>query len=151
MREVIARRKDGLLTVYAMTAVVGIFCMLISAIIMLLYPSKSLHAGLISLFILGILFIPVSVVYIVKICKTPEEIIAYEKGVLYFPDCTCSASEIKNVVYRCARGRYYSYHWGKIIIALEDRALKYDFVADVVDVHNRLIQLMMEAKEKHNV
>ena len=146
MREVIARRKEGLITIYVISIVLGVLCLLISAIFLMLRPSSSVFACLLALFIVGIVLIPVCVVYIVRISNTPEEIIVYENGVLHFPNCTCRLSEIRNVEYRFARGRRLSYSWGNITIILEDRALKFDFVADVVDVHNRLIQLMLESK-----
>lgn len=146
MREVIARRKEGLVTLYVICLVLVVAVLLASGVCMILQPSGSIIAAVIALLIAVVIVIPLCVINIVQISNTPEEIIVYENGFLHFPDCTCRAYEIRNVEYRFARGRRISYNWGRIIIALDGRTLDINFVADVVRVHNRLIQLMMESK-----
>lgn len=143
----IARRKEGLFTLYVICLVLVVAVLLASVVCMILQPSGSIIAAVVALLIAVIIVIPLCAVNIILISKTPEEIIVYENGVLHFPDCTCRAYEIKNVEYRFACGRHFiSYSWGRIIIALEGRTLDINYVADVVRVHNRLIQLMMEGK-----
>lgn len=76
----------------------------------------------------------------------PQVIIAYENGVLHFPDFDCTADKIVEV-----RGEGRLYHgirhrWGKIRIVLEDRTVEYDYVDEVEIACERLIGLMQESK-----
>ncbi len=78
--------------------------------------------------------------------KTPKIIIAYENGILHFPDFDCTADKIVEV-----RGEGHLYHgirhrWGKIRIVLEDRTVEYDYVDEVEIACERLIELMHASK-----
>ena len=65
--------------------------------------------------------------------------------------CACPLRDLKNVVCRRA-GNGYGAHarWGTLILQTAHGEKKYEYVADVEQAHNRLIELMLAAREKEN-
>ena len=88
---------------------------------------------------------------IVKYAKIPNVLLTYDQGKLYFADgFECAISDVQGVKYQ----RYYSGHlfyWssGKLIVQACGREFKFQQVAHVEDAHNRLLELMLEAREKN--
>lgn len=145
--EVIAKRKNGLVGLYGAAAALSLFVIILS--FFCFGGSSSQKITGIFLLILGGLAFALCVVVSIGVCKTPADIIIYANGVLHFPEGSCNVSEIKNVEYRRASSRGLQYRWGTIILVLNDRTVKCNYVSDVVQVHNRLVQLMVEAKVKN--
>ena len=58
-----------------------------------------------------------------------------------------SVNQLGRVNYRCAHARGIHYKWGKIILLLDGREIVYNNVADVEDVHNRLMELRLQAEK----
>ena len=57
--------------------------------------------------------------------------------------------KIARVEYRRAHMRYGTYAWGKLMVAVRDgREISCNYVADVEQAHNRLIDLMREYAAK---
>jgi hypothetical protein len=82
--------------------------------------------------------------------RIPKKIIRYDGKKLYFPkgESYCIGA-IKKVEYRPPYGRFQRYHtWGKLTIYVENKTLAFHYVADVQNVHNRLIDLMLKEKER---
>ena len=54
-------------------------------------------------------------------------------------------AQIASVNYKCAHSRHRSYRWGKLMLSIGGDSYSCNFVAEVEEVHNRLIALMKEA------
>ncbi len=82
---------------------------------------------------------------------SPGEIITYKDGKLSFKKTEFSPSQIKTVEYKPAFSRWHLARWGRIKVFLSDgQVLSNNCVAQIEQVHNRLIELMTEhiSKEK---
>ena len=145
---VIARKKGSLKGAYITILVLGLSFILIALVDFIISSILGLIGTITAVFMLiaGITLVIFSVVYLIKISKVPEIIIIYENGELRFPDGSCNITELKKVEYRQAHGRYHLAEWGKIILTLNDRTVEYDYVANVVQVHNVIIQLMLASR-----
>ncbi len=84
----------------------------------------------------------------IKILLAPKDLIVFDGENLYLPDGICPLSDLRNVIYRSATR--WGDSWGTVILQTAAGDRKYRFVADMEKVHNRLIQLMMQAREKEN-
>ena len=157
--EIIARRKESVFKGF----VIGLVVICIALAWILIYISRLLGMGtsfenvpvlLLGIFIFGAVFaFPVGILIwqIKKFRGTPQTPIVLENGKIRFANhFECSISEIQNVTYRQARGgRYgwYSYSWGRITVNVRGRDITYDFIENVVAVYDRLLALMLRAKE----
>lgn len=141
--EVIARRKEGFFWVHLITVAAGI----IFFIIFLYLEYKTAFSPLgIAMIILSSLIAGSGAICLWEYHKISKEIIQYDGEKLIFPQGRYAPSEIINVTYRCARSRGFSHSWGKLTVTLSDKEIAYNYVADVEEVHNRLIQLKTEAQ-----
>lgn len=147
MGEVIARKREGLLALYIVT--------LIFVIAFIVGGNLSLRAvgnwtaGIWLIFVLEAFLIGVCGWVLIGILRTPQVMITYENGKLYFANgVECSPQEIASVNYRRAHARGISYRWGKLIVTVHGQEIKYNYVADVEQAHDRILALMLEAREK---
>lgn len=140
--EVIARKRGGLFGLYIFCAV---FTLVLAAggTVIIYFSDKHLANGIIIL-VFSLVAFAISFKIVNDIVKTPQIIITYENGKLRCGNTEFSPSQIVNVEYRRAHARGISYGWGRIKIILQNTTVTYDYVADVEQVHNRLIQLMLE-------
>ena len=149
MEEIIARRKGGLLPLYIgviiFAAVLGIF-----AIVELILGGSWELCVFMLVCMLSV--VGVGIWVLVGFVRTPKIAITYDSNkdkICFSGILVCSPSEIVSVRYECVRARLITYRWGKIIVKVAGREIKYNYIADVADVHDRLLQLMLEAKEKN--
>ena len=142
MKEVIARRKGGLLLLYGICALVGAF-----SFVMSFQPNADSNSryGKVGLAVLGLVIMAVSAVVCIRYLRTPREVITYDGNKLYIGKYEYSPSQINNVTYRRAHARHAQYRWGKITVHIGGQTHAYDFVADVEEAHNRLIAFMRQA------
>ena len=138
--EIIARRCGGVLALYLFSAVLGVVLCILGI------GSTAIDDAFLTCFIPGILVILVSVVVCIRYFTVPKEIIQYDGEKLIFPQGRYAPSEIVNVTYRCARERGFSHSWGKLTVTLSDKEITYNYVADVEEVHNRLMKLKTESQ-----
>lgn len=149
--EVIARKKGSLFGRYILLAILGVALCTISIVFMV----KWFEGPELIFLAVGALLIIIGVFGARRIQKTPEEIITYDGEKLYFADgLECSPREITNVTYKQDRsmGRYshYQYSWGSVTVTVNGVEHTFDNTADVVDVHDLLIELMLQSREKTN-
>lgn len=143
MTEVIARKKR-VAWMYIVSLILGV--VVIICAVVLGFNNKITAFFMI---VIGIACIVISVVILFKISRTPSIIITREDDMLKFPDGYCKISELKNVYCRRAHARGISYEWGEIIINVDYREYKYNYVADVEMVQQRIAQLMQESKNEN--
>ena len=160
--EIIARRKDSLFTSWIIAAaVVGLgFVFLLAYIARLTgFGSswESVAVWLFSIAIFGVVLalpLGISIWQIKKFKETPSIPIVYENGKVRFVNhFECAPEEIQNVTYRQARGGkygWYTYSWGRLTVHVRGRDITYYFIEDVVAVHDRLLKLMLQARESKN-
>lgn len=149
MMEVIARRKEGLLALYIAVAVVFIPLFFGPYMMMHFVDSLDGNPWFYAMLFLGVVCVGIFIWVIVGIIRTPRVAIAYENGKLYFGNgFSCTPQEITSVNYRRSHARGISYRWGRITVTLQGQTIKYDYIADVEYAHDRILQLMLEAKKK---
>ena len=152
MREVIARTKKSLFGLYLgcavfVLAIIGIvlgFCIAFGGI-------DALVAVLVPCILLVLFAFALCMSVCVRIYRAPENVVVREVDNLILPDGICPLRDLKNVVCRRA-GNGYGAHarWGTLILQTAHGEKKYEYVADVEQAHNRLIELMLAAREKEN-
>ncbi len=140
MTEVIARKKR-VAWMYIVSLIIGVALIICASVL-----GSDNKIAVVFMVIVGIVCIAVSVVIIIKISKTPLIVITREEDTLIYPDGKCKISELENVYCRRAHARGISYEWGEIIISVNGREYKYNYVADVERVQQRIAQLMQESK-----
>lgn len=140
MTEVIARKKR-VAWMYIVSLIIGVALIICASVL-----GSDNKIAVVFMVIVGIVCIAVSVVIIIKISKTPLIVITREEDTLIYPDGKCKISELENVYCRKAHARGISYEWGEIIISVNGREYKYNYVADVERVQQRIAQLMQESK-----
>ena len=140
--EVIARKKRGLLLLYSLVVIATIALGILSVG---LDDEDSTEKGfmLIGCVIIAI----VGVIICVGILRTPKIIIQYDGEYLILREGKFKINELGRVNYRRAHARGFHYSWGKIILALGGQEIVYNNVADVEHVHNRLMELRLQAEK----
>ena len=139
--EIIARKKSGLLLLYAFVILLGIFMGVLSANL----DEDSTERGFT---LLGcVVIIIVGIIICVGILRTPNIIIQYDGEYLILREGKFRVNQLGRVNYRCAHARGIHYKWGKIILLLDGREIVYNKVADVEDVHNRLMELRLQTEK----
>ena len=139
--EIIARKKSGLLLLYSFVILLGIFMGVLSANL----DEDSTERGFT---LLGcVVIIIVGIIICVGILRTPNIIIQYDGEYLILREGKFRVNQLGRVNYRCAHARGIHYKWGKIILLLDGREIVYNNVADVEDVHNRLMELRLQTEK----
>ena len=139
--EIIARKKSGLLLLYSFVILLGIFMGVLSANL----DEDSTERGFT---LLGcVVIVIVGIIICVGILRTPKIIIQYDGEYLILREGKFRVNQLGRVNYRCAHARGIHYNWGKIILLLDGREIVYNNVADVEDVHNRLMELRLQAEK----
>lgn len=144
--EILAEKKRGLILLY-------FFAAILSTLLFTLMYFKAKSAIVILPVILPVIVIGsiaidvMCIVICVWIKRTPERI-TYENGKVDFGNgYVTHAENITKVEYRRVHARGWSYKWGKLTVYVEDRVLVYRYMADVEEAHNRIINVMLEAKK----
>ena len=93
----------------------------------------------------------ICIVICVWVKRTPDQI-TYENGKVDFGNgYVAPAANITNVEYRQARARGWHYQWGKLTVYVDDQVFVYRYIADVEEAHNRIINLMLNAKKSKQI
>ncbi len=140
MKEVIAVKKEETLGLYITLSVVGLITCLIGCFVMngMLFP----------LVIFGLIFLAIGVVPSWQILKMPKIIITYDGENLFLPNnVTYPLKELTKVNYTQAHSRGMTYQWGVIKLTFGEEELEYNYVADVEEVHDKLMKLRLEKTE----
>lgn len=154
MQEVLAVKKKSLMIGYAATFV-AMLAVLAFVIYMAIAPDGWRTIGwmfyLIDalIFAIGIFLGVMCVIMFVRLRRLPDVIAERQGDELVFLGECCKFSEIIDVDYRHARGRYGMQSWGKLTVRLRDgRTFSSNFVADIAHVQDRLVRLMYEYSAK---
>ena len=140
--EVIAKRKNSLLWLYGGIAVLGLFMLVIgwNAAVEETLPGQPMD---ITPIVPGIILTLVGAIITALALLTPSKPICYDGQYLIFPKGEkYSVRQIKRINYKRAHAKYRQYKWGKLIIEIGDRKYKFNYIADVEGVQNRLIELL---------
>ena len=139
--EIIARKKSGLLLLYSFVILLGIFMGVLSVNL----DEDSTERGFT---LLGcVVIVIVGIIICVGILRTPKIIIQYDGEYLILREGKFRVNQLGRVNYRRANARAFHYSWGKIILALGGQEIVYNNVADVEQVHNRLMELRLQAEK----
>ncbi len=138
--EIIARRKGGLFFLYGFCGVVGVFFLVLALI-----GSSLEQYERIGDLLIGLTLLVTGLVICVLYLRTPKVVITYDGNKLSIGGQEYKPSQITSVNYRRARAKHTHYRWGSITVKISGKEYRYSFVADVEEVHNRLIALMKEA------
>lgn len=138
--ETIAVKKEETLWLYMTISIVGLITCLIGCFVMngMLFP----------LVVFGIIFLVIGVVPCWQISKLPKIIIAYDGEKLFLPNNeSYPLKELTKVNYEQAHARGMRYQWGRIRLTFGEEELEYNYVADVEEVHDRLMKLRLTKTE----
>ena len=138
--EIIARRKGGLFFLYGLCSLSGVFFLAFS-----LMNTSLENYERIGNFLIGLTLLVTGLVICVLYLRTPKVVITYDGNKLSIGGQEYKPSQITSVNYRRARAKHTHYRWGSITVKISGKEYRYSFVADVEEVHNRLIALMKEA------
>lgn len=124
--EIIARKTKTIVWLSVAGIVLGVVLLLL----------RSWYLGISLLVICGIL--------ILLYLRQPKVMIAYDGEKLVFPQGRYAPSEILNVTYDRGRRRALKERSGSLKVYLSDgKVFVFHFVADVEEVHNRLMELRL--------
>ncbi len=137
--EIIARRKGGLFFLYGACSVIGVLFLAFA----LLSTSLEEYERIGDLLI-GLTLIVAGLIICIFYLRTPKVVITYDGNKLSIGGQEYKPSQITSVNYRRARARHTHYLWGSITVKIGGKTYRYSFVANVEEVHNRLIALMKE-------
>lgn len=142
MKEVIAKRKGGLFLLYGICFLAGVLGFVRS---FKANADDNSRYGKFGLTVIGLVLIVCSLIICIRYLCTPREVITYDGNKLTMGKVEFLPTQITNVTYRRAHARNVQYRWGKITVHICGQQITYNFVADVEEVHNRLISFMREA------
>lgn len=139
--EILAQKKRGLIPLYFFAAILS------TVVLTAMYLTTEVPATLPIIIIGGVAIDVICIVICVWVIRTPDQI-TYENGKVNFGNgYVAPAENITKVEYRQARARGWHYQWGKLTIYVDGREFVYRYIADVEEAHNRIINVMLEAKK----
>lgn len=143
--ETIAKKSLGLVLVYLL----GVFLSAVGAAFLFFRIIEDDSADSIIEFIIFLFIFIFFVIKVIIIIKQPYDIITYEDGVLRFADgLQCTPAELQQVHYRRhtgGRGGWLQYSAGTLIVTVNGDEYKYRNISEVVEVQDRLIELMRQS------
>lgn len=152
--EIIAERKKGAGSIFVACIAVGVFCFAFVILIGVMYAIgetelDALIAGGIMFFIVGVAFLVVGILLLRRLRNLPQRIVL-EGNLLDFGNgLICTADKIENVTYheyKNSRGMH-RFSYGTLTVYVNGEKIVYEFIANVEQAHNQLIQLMLESKK----
>ena len=144
-REVVARRAGSVRAVYLIAALVGVALLALSAAFLANAGGEPwLIVAWVIFLVAGVLVAVLGVRYFVKAMRTPEIICEREGDRIVFLGEQIPLKDLLNVRCRRAHSRYGAYRWGSLTVEYAGGSVKCDFVAEVENVHDRLIALLRE-------
>lgn len=142
--QILAQKKRGLIPLYCFAAILST---VLFTIMFFAGLNSEAIATLPIIIIGGVVCDVTCIVICVWVIRTPDQI-TYENGNVDFGNgYVAPAENITNVEYRQARARGWHYQWGKLTIYVDGREFVYRYIADVEEAHNRIINVMLEAKK----
>ena len=138
--DIIARRKGGLFFLYGFCSLLGVFLLAFG----LMNTSLENYERVGNLLI-GLTALVTGLIICILYARTPKVAITYDGKKLCIGGEEYTPSQITSVNYKRAHARHTHYRWGSITVQVGGKEYRYSFVADVEEVHNRLIALMKEA------
>lgn len=151
---VIAERKKGASGLFIGCIITGAFCCAFVILIGVMYAIgetefDALIAGGILFLIVGVVFLVVGIILLRRLRNLPQRIVL-EGNLLDFGNgLICTADKIENVTYheyKNSRGMH-RFSYGTLTIYVNGEKIVYEFIANVEQAHNQLIQLMLESKK----
>lgn len=143
--EILAQKKRGLIPLYSFCAII---VTAVFASMFITYLHSAMPAIILALTLIGgVTGDVMCIVICVWVIRTPAQI-TYENGKVDFGNgYVAPAENIAKVEYRQARARGWHYQWGKLTVYVDDQVFVYRYIADVEEAHNRIINVMLEAKK----
>ena len=147
--EVIARKHSACILLYAFgTGGLSLFVVLL---IIAMVKDFAMAIAYVMVLIVFAVLLFLCIYFLVDVARTPKVAITYESGKLRFADSfECSLDDVSKVNYKCAQSRGMQYPWGELVVLVGEKEIKYRYIADVAEAHDRLLELMLEAKENNN-
>ena len=139
--EVIARRKNSLLTLWGL--ITGLGGLMISVSLVKPFYIQSQKTGM---FLIGLMFFGIGCVVLINILRTPKNIICFDGQNLLLPQGKYPLKSLSNVNYRRARIKGVNYRWGRITLTINGQKFEYTGVEDVEKVHDRIMELRLAMK-----
>ena len=142
--EVIAKRKKGLFALYCSVGLLGVFLFIVSMNLM----REDNGAENILLALASLVVVVIGAVVCAGYLKTPQEVIRFDGSNLILREGVFPVAALDKVNYTCAHARGLRYRWGKIVLKIGVQEIVYNYVADVEEVHNRLLDLRLQSEKK---
>ena len=139
--EVIARRKNSLLTLWGLITVLGGLMIIVSLVKPFYIQSQKT-----GMFLIGLMLFGIGCVVLINILRTPKNIICFDGQNLILPQGKYPLKSLSNVNYRRARIRGVNYRWGRITLTINGQKFEYTGVEDVEKVHDRIMELRLALK-----
>jgi hypothetical protein len=143
--EVIAERKASAILGFVWVIVLALICSILGLVMYMRYGF--LYGSSIVLLALSCLLFLVGVIGIIAYFSTPKVILTYSDGMFHFRNFSCRPDEIKDVDMKFVRSRGIIHGSGRIIIYFKDKKVAYSFVDNVINVHNRIFQIVSKYNE----
>lgn len=143
--EIIAKKNSGLVVVYLLAALASAFAAGYLAFLFFGDDGRAYEIGMGIVFLFAFLFCIIKAIILIK---PPYVIIIYENGLLRFADgLQCTPYELEQVHYRRRSARGIQYSTGTLTVTVNGEEHRYTNIGDVVEVHDRLIELMAPTKK----
>lgn len=154
--EIIAERKKSAANIVIICIVIGAICCVAFPIFLaVMYfigetELDALIAGGITFAIVGIAFLVSGIVILKQTRSLPQQIVREGNNIDFGNGLICTADKIENVTYHEYRSRngMHRSSYGRLNVYVNGTVLRYEFIANVEQAHNRLIQLIIEAAKK---
>lgn len=154
--EIIAERKKSAASIFIVCIVIGAICCVgFPSLLAILYSIgetelDALIAGGIMFAIVGTGFLASGIVMTLKTRNLPQRIVREGNNIDFGNGFICTADKIENVTYSQYKGKRgtHSFGYGRLTVYVNGAVFRYEFIANVEQAHNRLIQLMLEAAKK---
>ena len=159
--EIIAERKRGASKLFVACIVTGVFCLALVVVIGIFYALgqaelEALIAGGIMMTIVGVAFLVTGIVMTKKIGNLPKRILRDGRNIDFDKGLIFTADKIENVTYYEYKTNgtmhrnmgVHRFSYGSLTVTVNGIVLNYEFIANVKQAHNRLVELMMEAENR---
>ena len=134
--EIIARRKNSLFIHYAIFALVGGVFLALALVFNKIY------------FLLGSLVIIAFALWgVIRLLRTPKIIIQCDGECLILREGKFKINQLSRVNYHTTHAEGIHFSWGQLTLLLNRVQIVYNDVADVEYVHNRLMELRLQAEK----
>lgn len=142
MEEVVAKKSVYAIIGYILTDLIGIGMIVMGAV----FSKEEVGALYIGIAVGGII-LATGVSLTVRYFMVPVKAVVYKDGVLYFPGkVSCKPEELERVFIKLFKSRYGAVSsYGKLEVTIHGNVHKYNDIAQIKDVQERLLQLNKEA------